>query len=77
MLEDPQIHAAGAFVQIDGGDGSTRSVNWPITFRGDPLRTTRPSPRIGEHTDEVLDELGLSGAAAPGTPAGAAAGATG
>jgi crotonobetainyl-CoA:carnitine CoA-transferase CaiB-like acyl-CoA transferase len=74
VLEDPQIQASGAFVEIDAGDGSTRrSVNSPITFRGDELRTTRPAPRIGEHTAEVLAELGLDAPTGAADATGAAA----
>ena len=28
-------------------------------FRGNPLETTKPSPAVGEHTDEVLREIGF------------------
>jgi len=60
VLEDPQVHAAGGLVQVTNPDGDDyRSVNNPITFRGDPLRVTKPSPKVGEHTDEVLREIGL------------------
>ena len=48
------------FVQVANPGGEPyRSVNGPITFRGNPLTHTRPSPGIGEHTDEVLEEIGL------------------
>ena len=60
VLEDPQVHATGGFVQVANPDGEPyRSVNNPINFRGSPLRTTGPSPKVGQHTDEVLRELGL------------------
>lgn len=60
VLEDPQIAASGAFVQVESANGDTyRSVNSPITFRGSPLTQTRPSPAVGEHTASVLAELGL------------------
>ncbi|MCC6435858.1 MAG: CoA transferase [Acidimicrobiales bacterium] len=59
VLEDPQIHAAGGFVEVTNPNGEPyRSVNNPITFRGDPLVRTKPSPGVGEHTDEVLREIG-------------------
>jgi crotonobetainyl-CoA:carnitine CoA-transferase CaiB-like acyl-CoA transferase len=60
VLDDPQMHAAGAFVQVTNPGGEPyRSVNGPITFRGNPLTHTKHSPGIGEHTDEVLEEIGL------------------
>ncbi|MDG2111430.1 MAG: CoA transferase [Actinomycetota bacterium] len=61
VLEDPQVHASGGFVDVENPDGDTiRSVNSPITFRDMPLRETGPAPRVGEHTAEVLRELGLA-----------------
>ena len=60
VLEDPQVHASGGFVAVDNPDGDPiRSVNSPITFRDAPLRQTPPAPQVGEHTSEVLAELGL------------------
>lgn len=60
VLEDPQVHASGGFVEVDNPDGDPiRSVNSPITFRDQPMRETGPAPRVGEHTAEVLAELGL------------------
>ncbi len=60
VLEDPQVHATGGFVQVANPDGEPyRSVNNPINFRGSPLRNTGPSPKVGQHTDEVLREIGL------------------
>ncbi|MGD9753586.1 MAG: CaiB/BaiF CoA transferase family protein [Acidimicrobiia bacterium] len=61
VLEDPQIRAAGGFVQVTNPAGEPYlSVNNPITFRGDPLERTKPSPAVGEHTDEVLREIGFT-----------------
>ena len=77
VLEDPQIHAAGAFVQVDDGDGRPSGPSTGPSRSGATRCAPPGPPRIGEHTEEVLAEVGLSGAAAPGTPAGAAAGATG
>jgi crotonobetainyl-CoA:carnitine CoA-transferase CaiB-like acyl-CoA transferase len=63
VLDDPQIHAAGGFVEVEGHDGTTtRSVNSPVTFRGTPLLRTPPAPAVGEHTDAVLGGLGRGAA---------------
>lgn len=60
VLEDPQVHASGALVQIENPEGEpTRSVNSPITFRDQPLTKTGPAPSVGQHTAEVLAALGI------------------
>ena len=61
VLEDEQIRAAGGFVKVETEDGApVESVASPVTFRGDPLRSTGPVPALGQHTREVLREVGLS-----------------
>ena len=60
VLEDPQVHASGGLIEVDVPGGEVvRSVNSPITFRDRPLRHTPAAPKVGEHTEEVLAELGL------------------
>jgi crotonobetainyl-CoA:carnitine CoA-transferase CaiB-like acyl-CoA transferase len=54
VVEDPQLVDNGGLVDIDGG---LRSVNGPVSFSGlDPPRRVRV-PGLGEHTDEVLNEV--------------------
>ena len=57
-FEDPQVKARGLRVDLPDGDGNPiPGVRTPIVFSGTPLAYTRPSPRLGEHTDAVLTEL--------------------
>jgi crotonobetainyl-CoA:carnitine CoA-transferase CaiB-like acyl-CoA transferase len=55
---DPQTIARGMRIDLDDGHGNTLpSVRAPIIMSGTPLRYERPSPRLGEHTNEVLSEI--------------------
>ena len=40
--------------------GTTRTVGTPFRGDGKPWRSSLPSPLLGEHTDEVMDELQTS-----------------
>jgi crotonobetainyl-CoA:carnitine CoA-transferase CaiB-like acyl-CoA transferase len=59
VADDPQAVAAGAFVDVPGGEFSAahRSVATPITFSAESVGPRGPTPALGEHTDEVLAEL--------------------
>lgn len=55
---DPQAIARGMRLDLDDGRGnSLPSVRSPISMPVTPLTYDRPSPRLGEHTDEILAEL--------------------
>jgi crotonobetainyl-CoA:carnitine CoA-transferase CaiB-like acyl-CoA transferase len=42
------------------GHGIVRMLGFPIKLSETPCRALRPAPRPGEHSDEVLAELGYS-----------------
>ena len=58
--DDPQTVANGYVVQVDPGDGSDAFpvVASPVQFDETPFTLT-PAPEHGQHTDEVLMDLGL------------------
>jgi crotonobetainyl-CoA:carnitine CoA-transferase CaiB-like acyl-CoA transferase len=43
--------------------GELKMLGIPFKFSGTPAAVRRPPPLLGEHTEEVLGELGLDGAA--------------
>ncbi|MER8487429.1 CoA transferase [Mesorhizobium australicum] len=62
MFDDPQTIARGMRLDLDDGHGNRLpSVRAPMVMSGTPLTYERPSPRLGEHTDEILAELEKSG----------------
>ncbi|MAN67158.1 CoA transferase [uncultured Hyphomonas sp.] len=60
LQSDPHLVATGFFQRREH---PTEGYYWetqpPVTFRGAPQREITPAPRIGEHTELVLSELGL------------------
>ena len=62
MFEDPQVVARGMRVDLEDGMGNTLpSVRAPMVMHGTPLTYDRPSPRLGQHTEEILAELEKTG----------------
>jgi len=57
-LQDPAVRNAGAFVEVDGPDGPVAMVNSPADFYGTPAKPRGMPPELGQHTEEVLLELG-------------------
>lgn len=62
VLSDPQVLAAGGLVAVPDGDGTTLLPATPCDFHGTPWRPRTMAPGHGEHSDEILRELGRSDA---------------
>lgn len=77
LLKDPYIEETGFFQQIEHpSEGTLRQLSIPLQFPHNPPRIRRPAPLLGEHTREILTELGYmeKDIADFGTPAKDAAG---
>jgi crotonobetainyl-CoA:carnitine CoA-transferase CaiB-like acyl-CoA transferase len=61
LPEDPQITATGLIQELDHPAGPVRVVGSPYLVDGVRPRVRRAPPTLGQHTDEVLSALGLSG----------------
>lgn len=59
LPEDPQVVASGALVEVPAAEGTARSVASPVDFAGTLWSVSRRAPELGEHTEEVLLEMGL------------------
>src|SRR5687767_14941416 len=58
IAEEPSLRATGTVVEVDHPErGKYLTVGNPIKMSDSPTEVTR-SPLLGEHTDEVLKELG-------------------
>jgi crotonobetainyl-CoA:carnitine CoA-transferase CaiB-like acyl-CoA transferase len=59
VFADPQVIARGMEIELPSQaakGGAIPSVRSPIVMDGQPMAAGRPSPRLGEHTDEVLSD---------------------
>lgn len=57
-FNDPQIVHRGLRIDIPDGDGvMVPSVRTPIVFSESTLKLERASPKLGEHTDEVVRNI--------------------
>ena len=60
LTRDPHAIAVGLFVERDHPVvGRTRLPRHPIQFAATPAALTGNAPALGQHTDEILAELGL------------------
>lgn len=61
VAADPQVAAAGALIDVEDGQGGTyRSPAAPARFPGADATVRPAAPSLGQHTREVLAEIGYA-----------------
>jgi crotonobetainyl-CoA:carnitine CoA-transferase CaiB-like acyl-CoA transferase len=60
LFDDPHLNAAGFFETLNTAHGPVRFPGVPTWFSRTSGRVAGPAPQLGDHTAEVLDELGLA-----------------
>jgi crotonobetainyl-CoA:carnitine CoA-transferase CaiB-like acyl-CoA transferase len=59
VMEDPQMRASGAFVNLEHPEyGKLTTVNSPIFAAAGEKRPPSAAPRLGAHTNEILRDIG-------------------
>ena len=61
LLDQPHTAASGMIVEYDHAHaGRLKAVGHPVLINGEPRQAGLPPPVAGQHTDDVLSELGWS-----------------
>ncbi len=61
ILSDPHLVATGFFSLLEHpSEGLVRRTAVPITWSDSGAAEDRPAPRLGEHTNEVMREIGMT-----------------
>jgi crotonobetainyl-CoA:carnitine CoA-transferase CaiB-like acyl-CoA transferase len=63
VMANPHTRARGAVLEVDyPGLGTVKSANNPIKLSDAPVTVRRKSPAVGQHTAEIMREVGYSDA---------------
>src|SRR5262245_37310232 len=61
VIKDPQLQENGIVVPIDGAGGNLQfTVSSPIQVHGVTKVPAKRAPELGEHNEEILEQLGFS-----------------
>ena len=60
VVSDPGVWDNGYLAKVEGPDGEVPVVGSPVRFAETPAQPGAVAPELGQHTEEVLLEIGLS-----------------
>ena len=61
VITDPQLQENGIVVPIDGAGGNLKfTVSSPMQVHGVTKVPAKRAPELGEHNEEILEQLGFS-----------------
>jgi crotonobetainyl-CoA:carnitine CoA-transferase CaiB-like acyl-CoA transferase len=73
VIDDPQLRLNDIIVPLEGAGGKLSStISSPIQVHGVDKVSAKRAPEIGEHNDEILEQLGFSAAEIDGLHKGGA-----
>lgn len=61
VFSDPQVISQEMAIDVEHpGRGMVRMLGFPIKLKETPCAVRRPAPELGEHTGDILEEIGFS-----------------
>lgn len=61
VFDDPQVRSRQMLLEMDHPKaGRVKNIGSPLKLSETPARVRQPAPTLGQHTDEVLQHLGLN-----------------
>ncbi len=61
VFDDAHVRQMGAVAKLDSAEGREFAyVTQPVQLHRTPFRVTQQAPQCGEHTDQVLEQVGFS-----------------
>jgi len=61
LVADPHLGAIGFFTPVEHpSEGTIKSMRTPFTFGDSKMQSPAPAPALGEHSREILREMGLA-----------------